>query len=111
MITFLEEQGALLSPVALIEMRETMCHEAAEEQHIPFYLWLHSLFAGLLAEAVERKELAPLDTSFTADALLVTLNPMFYRMQRQERGNSPEHILQGLHHIYIDGLKTQRHAE
>ncbi|GAC1408392.1 MAG: TetR/AcrR family transcriptional regulator [Ktedonobacteraceae bacterium] len=110
-ITLLEEQGALLGSVALTEMQETMCDESAKAQHIPFYLWLHGLFAGLLTEAVERKELVALDTSFTADAILATLNPMFYRMQRQERGLSPEHILQGLRHIYINGIKALHSAE
>ena len=112
-IAFLEEQGALLSPIAFTEMRETMCGEV-DTQHIPFhsfYLWLHSTFVGLLTEAVERKELSALDTSFTADAILATLNPMFYSMQRQERGLSPEHILQGLRHIYIDGIKMERLIE
>ncbi len=106
-ITFLEEQGALLSPVAFTEIQETLCNdETAKTEHLPFYHWLHSIFSGLLNEAVERKELAALDTSFTADAILVTLNPMFYHLQRQERGLSPEHILQGIRHIYIEGLKT-----
>ncbi|GAC1430102.1 MAG: TetR/AcrR family transcriptional regulator [Ktedonobacteraceae bacterium] len=105
-IAFLEEQGALLSPVAFTEMRETMCHnEASDPQHLQFYIWLHGIFAGLLTEAVECKELSALDTSFTADAILVTLNPMFYHMQRKERGLSAEHILQGLRHIYIDGMR------
>jgi len=111
-IAFLEEQGALLSPIAFTEMRETMClDEAPDPQYLSFYIWLHGIFAGLLTEAVERKEVSVLDTSFTADAILVTLNPMFYRMQRQERGLSAEHILQGLRHIYIDGVKMQCHAE
>ncbi len=110
-IAFLEEQGALLSPIAFTEMREAMCHEEAEAQHIPFYLWLHSTFARLLTEAIERKELASLDASFTADAILVTLNPMFYHTQRQERGLSSEHILQGLRHIYITGMKLPHFTE
>lgn len=107
-IAFLEEQGALLSPIAFTEIRETMCVED-NHQHVAFhtfYLWLHTMFAGLLTEAVERRELAMLDTSFTADALLATLNPMFYHMQRQERGRSSEQILQGIRRIYIDGVKT-----
>lgn len=111
-IAFLEEQGALLSPVAFTEMRETMCNEeSAKAEHMPFYLWLHSIFSGLLNEAVERKELAPLDTSFTADAILVTLNPMFYHMQRNERGLSPDHILQGLRHIYVHGMQMHDHVD
>ena len=111
-IAFLEEQGALLGPVAFTEMRETMCHDEAPDLHrLSFYIWLHNVFAQLLTEAVERKELSALDTSFTADAILVTLNPMFYHMQRHERGLSPEHILQGLRHIYISGMKMPLYME
>lgn len=109
-ITFLEGQGALLGPVALTEMRETVCDEAANDQPKLFYFWLHDLFAELLTEAVERGELAPLDSSFTADAILATLNPMFYRFQRQERGFSSERILQGLRHIYINGMQAPRYT-
>jgi hypothetical protein len=67
---------------------------------------MHELFAGLFAEAVRQGELPPLDIDFTTDAILATLHPMFYRLQRQERGFSPERILQGLRRIYIDGVKT-----
>jgi hypothetical protein len=52
--------------------------------------------------------LASLDIPFTVDAILATLNPMFYRFQRQERGFSPERILQGLRRIYIDGVMNPR---
>jgi hypothetical protein len=96
----------LLGPVAFTAMRDT--HSDESDQHAPFYLWLHELFTRLLTEAVERGELAPLDVPYTADAILATLHPMFYRFQRQERGFSPERILQGLRHIYIDGVKSAR---
>ena len=106
-INLLEEQGALLESVALTEMQEMFCADGPPSfQDIPSYFWLHELFAGLLAEAVERGELDDLDITFTADAILATLNPMFYRLQRQERGLSPERILQGLHRIYIKGITT-----
>ncbi len=106
-IAFLEEQGALLGPVAFIEMQETLCSDVPSRlQDTPFYVWLHQLFAELLTEAVERGELVDLDITFTADAILATLNPMFYRLQRQERGLSPERILQGLRRIYIKGVNT-----
>ena len=110
-VSLLEEQGAMLGPVAGTDMRDVQCNESDISRHIPYqrspwYLWLHELFADLLTEAVRRGELAPLDVPYTADAILATLHPMFYRFQRQERGFSPERILQGLHHIYIDGLKT-----
>jgi len=110
-IAFLEEQGTLLGPVA--EVRDLLCDEADtfrgfSHQRMPFYIWLQGLFSRLLTEAVEQGELAPLDIPFTTDAILATLNPLFYRFQRQERGFSTERILQGLRHIYIDGLKTPR---
>jgi len=111
-IALLEEQGALLGPVAVTEMRDAQCEKFESSrrlsfQQAPFYLWLHELLESLLTEAVGRGELALLDVSYTADAILATLYPPFYRFQRQDRGFSPDRILQGLRRIYIDGLKTQ----
>jgi AcrR family transcriptional regulator len=110
---FLEEQGDMTmgGPVAGTARRNGPCNESDSSQHIafqttPWYLWLHELFTGLLTEAVRRGELAPLDVPYTADAILAALHPMVYRFQRQERGFSSERILQGLHHIYIDGVKV-----
>lgn len=110
-VALLEEQGALLEPVASSNMQDLLCDESDRSQQfsphrVPLYLWLHELFASLLTEAAQRRELAPLDIPFTTEAILATLNPMFYRYQRQEGGFSPERILQGLRHIYIEGLKT-----
>ena len=112
-IAFLEEQGALLGPISITNMRDWQCDESNHSQrfplqHAPFDLWLHELFAGLLTEAVAQGELAPLDVPYTADAIVTTLNPMFYRFQRQERGFSPERIMQGLRRIYIDGVRTPK---
>ncbi len=106
-VALFEEQGTMLGPIA---GTDAQCNESDISRHIsfqrsPWYLWLHELFAGLLTEAVEHGELASLDVSYTADAILATLHPAFYRFQRQERGFSSERILQGLRRIYIDGLK------
>jgi AcrR family transcriptional regulator len=111
-VALLEEQGTLLGPVAVTDMRDAQCDKFESSgrlsfQRAPFYLWLHELLVGLFTEAVGRGELASLDVSYTADAILATLYPPFYRFQRQERGFSPERILQGLRRIYIDGVKTQ----
>ncbi|HYU73089.1 MAG TPA: TetR/AcrR family transcriptional regulator [Ktedonobacteraceae bacterium] len=104
-VAFLEEQGGLLGPVATAE-REWRCDEQEFPlQHPPFYLWLHELFSNLLAAAVRQGELAALDVPYTADTILAALHPLVYRFQRQERGYSPERILQGMHHIYIEGIK------
>src|SRR5579863_2406422 len=112
-IALLEEQWAMLGPIVTANMRDAMCDGPDHSHRVPvqrepFYLWLYELFTGLLTEAVAKGELAPLDISFTTDAILATFHPMFYRFQRQERGFTPERILQGLRHIYIDGLKTPR---
>jgi AcrR family transcriptional regulator len=107
-VALLEEQGALLGPVA---GTDAQCSEADISQHLsfqrsPWYLWLQHLFARLLTEAVERGEITALDVPYTTDAMLTALHPMFYSFQRKERGFSSERILQGLRRIYIDGLKA-----
>jgi len=114
--TLLEEQGALLMPIAGIDSRYGLCGESDNSrrfsfQHAAYFVWLQELIADLLAEAVERGELASLDVPYTTDAILATLHPMFYRFQRLERGFSQERILQGLRRIYIDGVKTQRNTD
>ncbi len=109
LVLLLEEQGNMGGPVAGTERRDGPCNESDLSQHTayqttPWYRWLHQLLAWLLNEAVERSELAALDISYTADAMLAALHPVVYRFQRQERGFSSERILQGLRHIYIDGV-------
>ena len=112
MILFLEEQGTLGGLMAGTERREEPCNEAdlsprhSGFQQTPWYRWLHELLAGLLTEAVERGELVALDIPYTADTILAALHPAVYRFQRQDRGFSSERILQGLRHIYIDGVKA-----
>ena len=116
LVTFIEEQGTLLVTVAMSSMRNMHCSFAptapASNNHSfslpdnPLYRWLYELLTGLLTEAVAHKELAPLDIPYTADAILAALHPGVYQFQRMERGYSTERILQGLRHIYIDGLKT-----
>ncbi len=108
LVTFFEEQGPLLEPVAATR-NEWIC-DAPEQRTPPPYLWLFELLKRLLAEAVEQGELIELDVAYTADAILATLHPMIYRFQRQERGFSQERILQGLRRIYIDGIKNPREA-
>jgi AcrR family transcriptional regulator len=70
------------------------------------YRWMHRTIAGLLTEAMEQGELCPLDASFTADALLASLSPDVYQFQREERGLTPEQILQGVCRLF-----AERHTE
>ena len=113
MVLFLEEQGAMTMGglVAGTERRDGPCNESAPSRHTvfqqtPWYRWLHELLARLLIEAVERGELDAQDIPYTADAMLAALHPAVYHFQRQERGFSSERIVQGLRHIYIDGVKA-----
>jgi AcrR family transcriptional regulator len=105
----LEEHGSLLGPIAT---PDSHCEQAGSLQYFAYpdmawHEWLYDLLIRLLTEAVNRHELAAsLDIPYTADAILATLHPMLYRFQRQERGFSAQRILQGLRHIYIDGLST-----
>jgi hypothetical protein len=111
MVRLLEEQGTIGGLVAgTAERRDDQCSESDRSRHsgfqaTPWYQWMHELLVGLLSEAVDRSEIAALDVSYTADAMLAALHPAVYRFQRQERGFSSERILQGLRHIYIEGVK------
>jgi AcrR family transcriptional regulator len=109
MVALLEEQGTMQEPIAATIMRDAQCDVSGNSrrfsfQQSPWYLWLHELLAGLLTEAVERGELTSMDVPYTADAILGLLNPPFYLFQRQERGFSQERILQGVRHMYCDGM-------
>lgn len=110
-VLFLEEHGTMGGLVAGTERRDGLCNDPVSSRYhafetTPWYQWLHDILAGLLGEAVARAELTALDISYTADTILAALHPAVYRFQRQERGFSAERILQGLRHIYIDGVKT-----
>jgi hypothetical protein len=67
----------------------------------------HSIIAHLLEEAIIQEELAPLDTVYTADALIATADPALYLFQRQTRGYTSEQILEGMRRIYIQGVSVR----
>src|SRR5258708_12724911 len=58
-VTFLEEQGALLGPVAITAMRDIQCDES--DQHPPFSHYFHIHSPNLLTEQAERVDHPPLD--------------------------------------------------
>jgi AcrR family transcriptional regulator len=110
MVALLEDQVTFLGPIGGTMPQDDQCNDSGSSRHLssqqsPWYLWLHELLSGLLAEAVERGELASFDIPFTVDTMLAVLNPPFYRFQRLERGFSQERILQGVRHIYIEGVQ------
>jgi AcrR family transcriptional regulator len=109
MVALLEEQVTFLGPIGGNPAGDEQCNEPGRShdfsfQQSPWYQWLHELLSGVLTQAVEREELAPLDVPFTVDTILGVLNPPFYRFQRLERGFSQERILEGLRRIYVEGV-------
>ncbi|MFO7169674.1 MAG: TetR/AcrR family transcriptional regulator [Chloroflexota bacterium] len=71
----------------------------------PFYTWMRERTVALLAEAVERGEVAELDIEFSADAILAAVAPPLYSHQRHELGYSSGRILAGMRRLFIDGLR------
>lgn len=106
LVSFEEANGQLLSAIV-----EASCGGRRDLQYRnPLVQWLHCTIAGLLEQAVARRELPALDVTFTADTVLSALAVDLYLFQRQERGFSPQRILQGVRRIYIDGLTAQSAA-
>jgi AcrR family transcriptional regulator len=104
LVRFEEANWQLLSAIV-----EASCGGRRDLQYRnPLVQWLHRTIASLLEEAVARQDLPGLDVTYTADALLSALAVDLYLFQRQERGFSPERILQGVRRIYVDGLTTLR---
>ena len=102
-IAFIEEEGVFLAAI--------MDTSSAEKREMKFstryYRASHSLIAQLLEEAIAQEELAPLDTIYTADAIIATSDPALYLFQRQRRGYTPEQIFEGLRRIYIKGVSIR----
>jgi len=71
-----------------------------------WYRWIVGVIEGLLTEAVAQGEMPTLDVEYTAIALMATLNPMVYRMQRRDLGYSQDRILQGLRRLFLIGVGT-----
>jgi AcrR family transcriptional regulator len=73
----------------------------------PFYPALHQSICQLLAKAVAQSETSDLDVSFTADAILATVNPALNEFQLRTRGFSHERIMSGIRRLYVDGLRVR----
>lgn len=73
----------------------------------PFGVWTHTQIVRLLREAIEYGEVADLDVTFTADAMLAAMWPPLYRYQRTECDYSVDQIIAGMRRLYIDGLRQK----
>lgn len=103
MMAFIEVHGAFLAAIM------TPASELPREPTFSsaYYGAIHHIVARLLEEAILEDELAPLDTTYTADALLAAVDPSLYYFQRHMGGYSSEQILQGLRRIYIEGVAAR----
>jgi AcrR family transcriptional regulator len=68
----------------------------------PFHGWLREQIAGLLAQAVDLGEVAPLDAEYTADAILAVLAPPVLSHQRSDRGYSVDRITAGVRRLFVE---------
>ncbi|GLV55105.1 hypothetical protein KDH_19520 [Dictyobacter sp. S3.2.2.5] len=105
-LAFIEEEGVFLAAI----MDASSAERREMKFSTPYYRASHSLISHLLEEAIAQGELEPLDTIYTADAIIATSDPALYLFQRQRRGYTPEQILAGLRRIYTQGMSisTQR---
>jgi AcrR family transcriptional regulator len=101
LVNFIENQIPL---IGVIETGDGIKKHKSPYRN-PLYDWAHQTVSRLLQEAIAQAEILPLDTIYTADALLAALNADMYRFQRLDRGFTPEQILQGVRWIYIERLK------
>lgn len=91
----------------LAAMEEFAGARGGKQGRRPFHEWLHGCVVALLGEAVDRGEAAPLDATFTADALLAAVAPPLYRTQRQELGYSEERINAAMRRLFVEGIREQ----
>lgn len=71
--------------------------------HSPLYQWMRTTCRDLLNEATHRGEVVDVDVLYTVEALLAALHNLDFHIQDQ--GFLTKRILQGLHRIFIEGLK------
>ncbi|HEY9656949.1 MAG TPA: TetR/AcrR family transcriptional regulator [Allocoleopsis sp.] len=102
LVTFVEAQIHLLGAIE----DAAIGHKRQEKFCSPLYGMIHQRVCQLLDAAMAAGEILPLNSPFTADALLATLNIELYQFQRHQRGFTPDQILQGIRAIYVDRLRV-----
>lgn len=68
------------------------------------YQWMRNTCRSLYTEAIQKGEISDVDVSYTVEALLSAMHDIDFHLQDQSI--NVEQILQGLHRIFIDGLKN-----
>lgn len=73
----------------------------------PFYGWLHETIIRLLTEAIEQKEIAPLDIEYSANTLLAPFTIDLYLYQRYELNFTAQRISTGAKRLLFQGLRLR----
>ena len=97
------------SHLRLFPAMEDSWREARRRERVPsrgrFDEWMHARIVSLLSEAIAWGDVAPVDTAFTADAMLAAVAPGLYSYQRQQGGYSMERIIAGLLDLFVCRLR------
>jgi AcrR family transcriptional regulator len=99
--TFNDEHAFLLSGAHACADGESRSHSWTT----PLAIWLREVAMVLLNSAVERQELALLDSEYAAYAILAPLSSDQYHYQRSVLGYERERILSSLEYILFHGLR------
>lgn len=100
---FNEENGALLSAAgdAALGPRRGWLYTT------PIYQWMRAALQTLLAHALTRGEIRPLNPAVAADVLLAPFAIDLYQYQRHELGLSSAEILATARDVMLSGLRSR----
>lgn len=105
LLRFNEENAQLLA--ALLDAATGERRTSTYNNPNPFYGWLHQTIIILLTEAIEQKEIAPLDIEYSANTLLAPFTIDLYLYQRYELKFTAERISNGAKRLLFDGLRLR----
>lgn len=92
-------------PMLAVMQHETCKPNRRDFCHTPLYQQMHSHLAGLLREAARQGALRPMDADFTAHAIIATLTPPFFALQRFDLGQSQAQIAAKIRAVFIEPLR------
>lgn len=103
LVAFNEENGALLSAAgdAALGPRRGWLYTT------PIYQWMRDVLEALLAHALARGEVRPLNPAVAADVLLAPFAIDLYQHQRHELGLSSAEILATARDVMLGGLRSR----
>ncbi|GAF07724.1 TetR/AcrR family transcriptional regulator [Paenibacillus pini] len=102
-IDFIDEHADLLH---LIKSEFVGKGQLTQFEH-PIFQSLNAIVVKLLDQASNAEEIIPIDTQFTATALISALSPDVYLYQQKVYGSSKQQITAGIVTLFITGLRKK----